>query len=265
MEYLGKDKLANIRQALDKIGAVMQPGVLAEAIGSATIKPTPTPIITPKSTPTTDYTNTEAYANARKAGYNHNDASYYAYTVAYYAYVNDYLNAYYQAYYAYVNDSLNAFVNAYNKASAGSMTPPVAVEKIAPKPAPVETPKDKQKEKEVEIDWEKAYQDYLLALKKDPEKLRQAQKALLEAAEKEIDRVYSGGTLVQKTKTGLPASHMGDWQTAGWGMTYDAALAVIGYLNRDTSSHYVPVKHEVAIEFIKPEIIPPPPIELEDD
>ena len=36
---------------------------------------------------------------------------------------------------------------------------------------------------------------------------------------------------------------------------------VVTYLNRDKSSHYVPVKHEVAIEFIKPEVIPPKPIE----
>lgn len=38
-------------------------------------------------------------------------------------------------------------------------------------------------------------------------------------------------------------------------------VAVIGYLNRDTTSHFVQKKHEVAIEFIKPEVIPPPPIE----
>lgn len=37
--------------------------------------------------------------------------------------------------------------------------------------------------------------------------------------------------------------------------------AVFAYINRDKTSHFVPVKHEVAIEFIKPEIIPPPPIE----
>ena len=37
--------------------------------------------------------------------------------------------------------------------------------------------------------------------------------------------------------------------------------AVLGYVNRDTSSHYVPAKHEVLIEFIKPELIPPPPVE----
>lgn len=36
---------------------------------------------------------------------------------------------------------------------------------------------------------------------------------------------------------------------------------VVAYLTRDKSSHYVPVKHEVAIEFIKPEVIPPKPIE----
>jgi len=35
--------------------------------------------------------------------------------------------------------------------------------------------------------------------------------------------------------------------------------AVVGYVNRDTTSHYVPEKHEVLIEFIKPEVIPPPP------
>lgn len=37
--------------------------------------------------------------------------------------------------------------------------------------------------------------------------------------------------------------------------------AVYGYLNRDTTPHILPGKHEVAIEFIKPEVIPPPPIE----
>lgn len=37
--------------------------------------------------------------------------------------------------------------------------------------------------------------------------------------------------------------------------------AVLGYINRDTSSHYVPEKREVFIEFIKPEVIPPPPVE----
>lgn len=37
--------------------------------------------------------------------------------------------------------------------------------------------------------------------------------------------------------------------------------AVFGYINRDKTSHFVPVKHEVAIEFIKPEVIPPPPVE----
>jgi len=36
---------------------------------------------------------------------------------------------------------------------------------------------------------------------------------------------------------------------------------VIGYINRDKTNYFVPVKHEVAIEFIKPEVIPPPPIE----
>lgn len=50
------------------------------------------------------------------------------------------------------------------------------------------------------------------------------------------------------------------WLLAGFVVLLHIA-AVIGYLNRDTTSHYVPVKHEVAIEFIKPEIIPPPPIE----
>jgi protein TonB len=38
-------------------------------------------------------------------------------------------------------------------------------------------------------------------------------------------------------------------------------LVVVAYVNRDTSSSIVPVKHEVAIEFIKAEVIPPPPIE----
>src|SRR5450830_744147 len=38
-------------------------------------------------------------------------------------------------------------------------------------------------------------------------------------------------------------------------------LVVVAYINRDTSSILVPVKHEVAIEFIKAEVIPPPPIE----
>ena len=38
------------------------------------------------------------------------------------------------------------------------------------------------------------------------------------------------------------------------------ALAVIEYINRDLTSTLAPSKHEVAIEFIKPEIIPPPPV-----
>jgi protein TonB len=38
-------------------------------------------------------------------------------------------------------------------------------------------------------------------------------------------------------------------------------LVVVAYINRDTSSILAPVKHEVAIEFIKAEVIPPPPIE----
>jgi len=38
-------------------------------------------------------------------------------------------------------------------------------------------------------------------------------------------------------------------------------LVVVAYINRDTSSILSPVKHEVAIEFIKAEVIPPPPIE----
>lgn len=38
-------------------------------------------------------------------------------------------------------------------------------------------------------------------------------------------------------------------------------LAVVAYINRDQTSTIVPVKHEVAIEFIKPEIIPPPVVQ----
>src|SRR5450830_909437 len=38
-------------------------------------------------------------------------------------------------------------------------------------------------------------------------------------------------------------------------------LVVVAYINRDTSSILSPIKHEVAIEFIKAEVIPPPPIE----
>lgn len=38
-------------------------------------------------------------------------------------------------------------------------------------------------------------------------------------------------------------------------------LVVVAYINRDTSSAAVPVKHEVAIEFIKAEVVPPPPVE----
>jgi protein TonB len=37
-------------------------------------------------------------------------------------------------------------------------------------------------------------------------------------------------------------------------------LAVVAYINRDQTNSLAPVKHEVAIEFIKPEIIPPPPV-----
>ncbi len=37
-------------------------------------------------------------------------------------------------------------------------------------------------------------------------------------------------------------------------------LALVAYINRDQTSTIAPEKHEVAIEFIKPEIIPPPPI-----
>jgi protein TonB len=38
-------------------------------------------------------------------------------------------------------------------------------------------------------------------------------------------------------------------------------LAVVAYINRDQSSTLAPVKHEVAIEFIRPEVIPPPVVE----
>jgi protein TonB len=37
-------------------------------------------------------------------------------------------------------------------------------------------------------------------------------------------------------------------------------LVVVAYINRDQTATLVPPKHEVAIEFIKPEIIPPPPV-----
>ena len=37
-------------------------------------------------------------------------------------------------------------------------------------------------------------------------------------------------------------------------------LALVAYINRDQTSTIAPEKHEVAIEFIKPEITPPPPI-----
>lgn len=36
---------------------------------------------------------------------------------------------------------------------------------------------------------------------------------------------------------------------------------VIAYINRDTTSVVLPQKHEVMIEFVRPEIVPPPPIE----
>lgn len=74
------------------------------------------------------------------------------------------------------------------------------------------------------------------------------------------DFASSGASfLALKLKTEDKSAH-NYWLLGGLVVLLHIA-AVIGYINRDTSSHFVPTKHEVAIEFIKPEIIPPPPIE----